>query len=220
MEQATSIRRYVALRWARPISRKKRSKKKAAAAAAAADSEGTRSSPEDAKSGLPGSPSEDDHDDEPQLIREGKVLTGFILAEQEVRSASHFAFSTSAHRSLVQLERGILHVVTTLPTGAGEAYDASTRLLQTLVARVHEDTHALNQQRTSMQLAPYPTVTIAWTMRTSQGFVAKPCEANCSSLTDMTKRDSRIMSRLETRRGFIPLEDCAYSPICSETAVC
>jgi len=25
----------------------------------------------------------------------------------------------------------------------------------------------------------------------------------------MTKRDSRIMSRLETRRGFIPLEDCA-----------
>lgn len=28
-------------------------------------------------------------------------------------------------------------------------------------------------------------------------------------LADMTKRDSRIMSRLETRRGFIPLEDCA-----------
>ena len=24
----------------------------------------------------------------------------------------------------------------------------------------------------------------------------------------MTKRDSRIMSRLETRRGFVPLEDC------------
>ncbi|BGP11446.1 hypothetical protein JCM10049v2_007353 [Rhodotorula toruloides] len=169
VETATGVRRYVALRWARPISRKKRSKKKAAAAAAAAEGEGTRSSPEDAKSGLPGSPSEDDHDDEPQLIREGKVLTGFILAEQE-------------------LERGILHVVTTLPTGAGEAYDASTRLLQTLVARVHEDTHALNQQRASMQLAPYPAVTVAWTMH-------------------MTKRDSRIMSRLETRRGFIPLED-------------
>ncbi|EGU10947.1 putative Microtubule-associated protein [Rhodotorula toruloides ATCC 204091] len=169
VETATGVRRYVALRWARPISRKKRSKKKAAAAAAAADGEGTRSSPEDAKSGLPGSPSEDDHDDEPQLIREGKVLTGFILAEQE-------------------LERGILHVVTTLPTGAGEAYDASTRLLQTLVARVHEDTHMLNEQRASMQLAPYPTVTVAWTMH-------------------MTKRDSRIMSRLETRRGFIPLED-------------
>ncbi|KAL7342815.1 putative microtubule-associated protein [Rhodotorula toruloides] len=169
VETATGVRHYVALRWARPISRKKRSKKKAAAAAAAAEGEGTRSSPEDAKSGLPGSPSEDDHDDEPQLIREGKVLTGFILAEQE-------------------LERGILHVVTTLPTGAGEAYDASTRLLQTLVARVHEDTHALNQQRASMQLAPYPAVTVAWTMH-------------------MTKRDSRIMSRLETRRGFIPLED-------------
>ncbi|GEM11040.1 microtubule-associated protein [Rhodotorula toruloides] len=167
VEQATGVRRYVALRWARPISRKKRSKKKAAAAVAAAD-EGARSSPEDAKSGLPGSPSEED-DDEQQLIREGKVLTGFILAEQE-------------------LERGILHVVTTLPTGAGEAYDASTRLLQTLVARVHEDTHMLNRRRASIQLAPYPAVTVAWTMH-------------------MTKRDSRIMSRLETRRGFIPLED-------------
>jgi hypothetical protein len=26
----------------------------------------------------------------------------------------------------------------------------------------------------------------------------------------MTKRDSRIMSRVETRRGFIPLEDCEF----------
>jgi len=31
----------------------------------------------------------------------------------------------------------------------------------------------------------------------------------------MTKRDSRIMSRLETRRGFIPLEDCACSRLSS-----
>ncbi|GAA6057644.1 hypothetical protein NBRC10513_007268 [Rhodotorula toruloides] len=126
-----------------------RSKKKAAAAAAAADGEGTQSSPEDAKSAFLARSSEDHHDDEPQLIREGKVVTGFILAEQE-------------------LESGILHVM--------------------LVARVHEDTHMLNQHRASMQLAPYPAVTVAWTMH-------------------MTKRDSRIMSRLETRRGFIPLED-------------
>ena len=27
----------------------------------------------------------------------------------------------------------------------------------------------------------------------------------------MTKRDSRIMSRVETRRGFIPLDDCKFS---------
>lgn len=84
----------------------------------------------------------------------------------------------------------MLHVTITLPTGAGESYDASTRLMQTLVARVHEDVAAINADRALKQLAPYPPCTTAWTMH-------------------MTKRDSRIMSRLETRRGFIPLEDCA-----------
>lgn len=46
------------------------------------------------------------------------------------------------------------------------------------------------------------------------GLVFHSCRTLTSclaALADMTKRDSRIMSRLETRRGFIPLEDCEPS---------
>ncbi|GAA5929634.1 hypothetical protein JCM3775_006504 [Rhodotorula graminis] len=166
VEPTNQSRRYIALRWVRPSSRKKRNKKGSSGNTAEV---GAQSSPEENKMPLPASPLFDGSKGDVPLIREGKVLTGFILAE-------------------LDLNVGNLHVAITLPTGAGESYDASTRLLQTLVARVHEDLAATNAHRTAMQLPRYPPLTTAWTMH-------------------MTKRDSRIMSRLETRRGFIPLED-------------
>ncbi|GJN94397.1 hypothetical protein Rhopal_007477-T1 [Rhodotorula paludigena] len=176
IEATKGTRRYVALRWVRPTSRKKRNRKKNNASHdsngtsdAAAQAGAGQSSPDEPKAQLPPSPLVESPKSDVKLIREGKVLTGFILAE-------------------LDLEWGMLYVTITLPTGAGESYDASTRLMQTLVARVHEDVAAINADRALKQLAPYPPCTTAWTMH-------------------MTKRDSRIMSRLETRRGFIPLED-------------
>ncbi|GAA5845230.1 hypothetical protein JCM9279_004811 [Rhodotorula babjevae] len=166
VEATAGSRRYIALRWVRPSSRKKRNKKGSSGNTAEV---GAQSSPEEHKMPLPASPLTDSPRGDVPLIREGKVLTGFILAE-------------------LDLNVGNLHVALTLPTGAGESYDASTRLMQTLVARVHDDLAATNAHRTAMQLPRYPLLTTAWTMH-------------------MTKRDSRIMSRLETRRGFIPLED-------------
>ncbi|BGP51716.1 hypothetical protein JCM10450v2_007666 [Rhodotorula kratochvilovae] len=164
---------YLALRWVRPSSRKKRSKKNSTGAATSnggSGDTGANSSPEESgKAELAGGSLVDSPKSDVPLVREGKVLTGFIIAE-------------------LDLNWGSLHVAITLPTGAGESYDASTRLMQTLVARVHEDLAATNAHRATMQLPLYPSVTTAWTMH-------------------MTKRDSRIMSRLETRRGFIPLED-------------
>lgn len=56
-------------------------------------------------------------------------------------------------------------MVLTLPTGAGEAYESSTRLLQTLLARVQEDVVALNAERNRMRLPPYPLLHTAWTLR-------------------------------------------------------
>ena len=64
-----------------------------------------------------------------------------------------------------QLISGIVHVVLTLPTGAGEAYESSTRLLQTLLARIQEDVVALNAERDCMRLPPYPLLHTAWTLR-------------------------------------------------------
>ncbi|GAA5957538.1 hypothetical protein JCM8115_001354 [Rhodotorula mucilaginosa] len=147
-ETAACSKRYLALRWATPTSRKKRSKKRDGPSAIDAEEKGSAPS---------------------RPVRNGKTLTGFIMAEHNLIS-------------------GIVHVVLTLPTGAGEAYESSTRLLQTLLARVQEDVVALNAERDCMRLPPYPLLHTAWTLH-------------------MTKRDSRIMSRLETRRGFVPLED-------------
>ena len=56
-------------------------------------------------------------------------------------------------------------MVLTLPTGAGEAYESSTRLLQTLLARVQEDVVALNAERGCLRLPPYPLLHTAWTLR-------------------------------------------------------
>ncbi|GAA5823192.1 hypothetical protein JCM3770_004308 [Rhodotorula araucariae] len=172
IETATQTRRYLAMRWVRPSSRKKRTKKNSAGAPVANGAScdaGAQSSPEEGKAEFAGGSLVDSPKSDVRLVREGKVLTGFILAE-------------------LDLNWGFLHVALTLPTGAGESYDASTRLMQTLVARVHEDLAATNAHRATMQLPLYPPLTTAWTMH-------------------MTKRDSRIMSRLETRRGFTPLED-------------
>lgn len=63
-------------------------------------------------------------------------------------------------------------MVLTLPTGAGEAYESSTRLLQTLLARVQEDVVALNAERDCMRLPPYPLLHTAWTMRERRAGIA------------------------------------------------
>ncbi|GAA6039210.1 hypothetical protein JCM8097_000471 [Rhodosporidiobolus ruineniae] len=183
IEPTSNTRRYIALRWVRPSTRKKRSKKSGSTSASTSTggTNGTGSpelgetSPEGQNAPLPpagattDSPAPMQGGSRQPVIREGKMLTGFILAEHDLLS-------------------GTLHIGITLPTGAGEAYEASTRLMQTLIARVHEDLAATNAHRAGMGLQAHPLVTMAWTMH-------------------MTKRDSRIMSRLETRRGFIPLED-------------
>ncbi|GAA5892777.1 hypothetical protein JCM6882_000577 [Rhodosporidiobolus microsporus] len=172
VEATSNTRRYVALRWARPTTRKKKSGGKKGTGSPDLSGQG---SPDNQPSPLPNvnggaiTNSPVQGQGAQPVIREGKTLTGFVLGE-------------------LDLDAGILHVAITLPTGAGEAYDASTRLLQTLIARVHDDLAATNMHRAQMGLPAYPPCTMAWTMH-------------------MTKRDSRIMSRLETRRGFIPLED-------------
>ncbi|BGP58265.1 hypothetical protein JCM8202v2_005926 [Rhodotorula sphaerocarpa] len=154
-----NVQRYLALRWVRPMSRKKRGKLKGKA-----HRDDLESSPEERRATLapdasdPGSPR-----------REGKSLTGFILGEYE-------------------RDKGILHVALTIPTGAGEAYDATTRLMQTLLAKIAADVVVSNSERARAGLPPQPLLHTVWTMH-------------------IMKRDSRIMSRLETRRGFVPLED-------------
>ncbi|GAA5951511.1 hypothetical protein JCM3765_005957 [Sporobolomyces pararoseus] len=168
--QATSpaaTKRYVALRWSTPTVRKKKSRAKNPSLNA--DGTPSRRGGSRAKPRASPSMSPDAGNGEPILFREGKTLSGFIIAEHD-------------------LEDGVLHVALTVPTGAGEAYDATSRLLQTLIARAYDDLEAMNAERVAQNIAPYPPLTQAWTMH-------------------MTKRDSRIMSRVETRRGFIPLED-------------
>lgn len=66
----------------RPSSRKKRNKKGSSGNTAEV---GTQSSPEEHKMPLPASPLTDSPRGDVPLIREGKVLTGFILAELDVR---------------------------------------------------------------------------------------------------------------------------------------
>ncbi|GAA5906035.1 uncharacterized protein JCM6883_002530 [Sporobolomyces salmoneus] len=168
--EATSDRatkRFVALRWSTPMIRKKKSRAKAPTLNA--DGTPSRRGGSRPKARTSPSMSPDASNGGPVLIREGKLLSGFVIAEHE-------------------LEDGILHLALTVPTGAGEAYEATTRLLQTLIARAHDELAETNAERARQNLPPYPPLTTAWTMH-------------------MTKRDSRIMSRVETRRGFIPLEE-------------
>ncbi|GAA5985454.1 hypothetical protein JCM10908_006983 [Rhodotorula pacifica] len=155
-EPSAKVRRYIAMRWAAPNSRKKRGRK------GTQDRSGSHTDE-------PDSPVTAPNTQLPSPIREGKTLTGFIEAEHDLTS-------------------GIVHIITTLPIGAGESYEASTRLLQHLLARVQEDLVTLNAEREGMQLPAYPLLHTAWNLQ-------------------MTKRDSRIMSRLEARRGFVPLAD-------------
>ncbi|GAA5926356.1 uncharacterized protein JCM15063_000254 [Sporobolomyces koalae] len=158
---------YIALRWSTPTVRKKKSRAKNPVLNA--DGTPVRRATTKTKTRESASVSPDLDSQGPVLFREGKTLSGFIIAEHDLRD-------------------GVLHLALTVPTGAGEAYDATSRLLQTLIARAHNDLAAMNAERISRSLPPYPPLTQAWTMH-------------------MTKRDSRIMSRVETRRGFIPLED-------------
>lgn len=87
-------------------------------------------------------------------------------------SAQHAGFADVCFPP--QLISGIVHVVLTLPTGAGDAYESSTRLLQTLLARVQEDVIALNADRDCMRLPPYPLLHTAWTLRERRGGTARP----------------------------------------------
>lgn len=115
---------------------------------------------------------------------------------------------------LKQRDKGILHVALTMPTGAGEAYDATTRLMQTLLAKIAADVVVSNSERARAGLPPQPLLHTVWTMRKWSSPSPSPIGARTDlrRCADIMKRDSRIMSRLETRRGFVPLEDCEATP--------
>ncbi|KAM0790485.1 hypothetical protein ACM66B_003360 [Microbotryomycetes sp. NB124-2] len=146
VEGTHHTRRYVALRWSTPTSRKGKKPKNSG-----------------------GDDSSDDPNQPVPLIRQGKILAGFILAEWD-------------------LNIGSLHVALTMPTGSGESYDAASRLMQTLFRHVRNDVASVNFARKQQGAPPLPNLKQAWSLH-------------------MIKRDSRIMSRIESRRGFVPLDD-------------
>ncbi|KAK4049264.1 hypothetical protein OIV83_004200 [Microbotryomycetes sp. JL201] len=146
VEATHQSRRYVALRWSTPTSRKGKKPRNGA-----------------------GDDCSDDPSQPVPLIRQGKVLAGFILAEWD-------------------LNIGSLHVALTMPTGSGESYDAASRLMQTLFRHVRNDVASVNYAREQQGAPPLPNLKQAWSLH-------------------MIKRDSRIMSRIESRRGFVPLDD-------------
>ncbi|ORY55962.1 hypothetical protein BCR35DRAFT_309938 [Leucosporidium creatinivorum] len=150
IEAARSTRRYIALRWTSPASRKSKYKGK--------KEDGDSPPPPASNMNQP-----------PTLIREGKVLAGYILGECD-------------------LLLGSLHVALTMPTGSGESYDAASRLMQSMFRHVQNDIASINFARQQQSLPPMPLLKQAWSLH-------------------MIKKDSRIMSRIETRRGFLPVDD-------------
>ncbi|KAK4047435.1 hypothetical protein OIO90_006180 [Microbotryomycetes sp. JL221] len=150
-KQAMDSWTYVALRWSTPTTRKSKKAKNVT----------TTTNQEDESSDDPTQPV--------PLIRQGKVLAGFILAEWD-------------------LNIGSLHVALTMPTGSGESYDAASRLMSTLFKHVKNDVASVNYARKQQGATPLPGLKQAWSLH-------------------MIKRDSRIMSRIESRRGFVPLDD-------------
>ncbi|KAM0748144.1 hypothetical protein T439DRAFT_75196 [Meredithblackwellia eburnea MCA 4105] len=147
VESTQSIRRYVALRWSTPTPRKKNK-------LAASEPKATVSS---------------DEDDGSVVVRKGKNLAGFVIAEMDLTTGSLFLAAST-------------------PWATGETYDATTILMQNLLRRIEADLSGLNAQRKLRRQAQYPELDNAWLMM-------------------FFKKDSRLMSHLENRRGFQLLDN-------------
>ncbi|GJN91585.1 hypothetical protein Rhopal_004608-T1 [Rhodotorula paludigena] len=162
VEAERQIRRYVALRTCTPNLRKtNKPGRKASTAAGADDASATESpepsiSPEEKKSGV--------------VLKEGKEVAGFIIAEHELLVGNLF----------------LCIVLPWDPTG--EIFDATSLLIASLVRHVDGDIKATNAARAVRGEQPYPELARVWTML-------------------FFKRDSRVLTSLVKKRGFMYLED-------------
>ncbi|KAL8283905.1 hypothetical protein RQP46_005337 [Phenoliferia psychrophenolica] len=89
--------------------------------------------------------SSSDEDDEAPLVRKGKNLAGFVIAEMDLLTGSLF-------------------LAVTTPWATGETYDATTLLMQNLLRRIEEDISGMNRQRKSQKEKSYPELDTAWLM--------------------------------------------------------
>ncbi|GAA5995039.1 uncharacterized protein JCM10292_004502 [Rhodotorula paludigena] len=162
VEAERQIRRYVALRTCTPNLRKtNKPGRKASTATGADDASATESpepsiSPEEKKSGV--------------VLKEGKEVAGFIIAEHELLVGNLF----------------LCIVLPWDPTG--EIFDATSLLIASLVRHVDGDIKATNAARAVRGEQPYPELARVWTML-------------------FFKRDSRVLTSLVKKRGFMYLED-------------
>ncbi|SCV71422.1 BQ2448_3010 [Microbotryum intermedium] len=91
-------------------------------------------------------PPEPARDGRPRVVlREGKEVVGFILAEWDI-------FTSSLLLSVV------------VPWSTGETYDATSILIQHLLQRVEEDRLEMNAERSAQGLEDVPPLARTWTM--------------------------------------------------------
>lgn len=103
------------------------------------------------------------------VLRANKDIVGFVLAEYDFLIGSLF-----------------LAVV--VPWGTADTFDATTRMLVALIARVEEDLREMNEFNERTGVARLPEVKQIWTLM-------------------FFKRESRMMAHLEKKRGFVPLNE-------------
>lgn len=75
---------------------------------------------------------------------------------------------------------------------------------------MQNDLDVTNAQRTSQQLGVYPDINEVWSIRESPSTVPSPSSELISIIwttAEMYKKESRILNRLETQRGFLPLKE-------------
>ncbi|GAA6032858.1 hypothetical protein JCM8097_000832 [Rhodosporidiobolus ruineniae] len=125
IEASTSIRRYCALRTCTPNLRKTSKQQREEEEAAAA------SKPKK---------------ENPVILRDGKEVAGYILAEYEWKLGHVF----------------LAIVIPWDPTG--ETFDATTLLIGALMRRVDADQRAMNEEREKAGEPPVPPLTNVWTM--------------------------------------------------------
>ncbi|ORY55963.1 hypothetical protein BCR35DRAFT_309939 [Leucosporidium creatinivorum] len=88
----------------------------------------------------------------------------------------------------LDLRLGSAFIPLSMPKGTGDSYDAATALQQVMLRRMQIDLDATNAQRASQKLSAYPDLNEVWSIQ-------------------MYKKESRILNRLETQRGFLPLKE-------------
>ncbi|GAA6047182.1 hypothetical protein JCM3770_006939 [Rhodotorula araucariae] len=156
VEKERQIRRYVALRTCTPNLRKTSRPTRQTPGGSPIDSPEPHSPEIERKPGI--------------VLKEGKEIAGFIIAEHE-------------------LLNGNLFLCLGLPWDpTGEIFDATSLLISSLVRHVDADVKATNAQRALQSLAPYPDLVKVWTML-------------------FFKRDSRVLTSLVKKRGFMYLDD-------------